>query len=167
MKKLLIGLSALVVLFVSGCAPSSSPTPKVSSDTASVTELKKACDLNDGDACSKIGVMYFAGKGVQRNHSEALKYYKKACGLNDNKACNMVGIIYEKGKKNYRQAVKYYHKACTLNEGFGCFLLAYSYDSGQGVKQDYRQATKYYRKSCDLSDENGCKAYKNMKKAGY
>lgn len=177
MKKLLVGLSAIVMLVLSGCATSSAPTPNVSSHEETHTKLpkdaaklKNACDLKDSNACSKLSAMYLAGKGVEKNPTKALKYSKKACTLNNNKSCVMTGLFYENGwsrKKNYSQAAKYYRKACKLNEGFGCFLLAFLYDGGRGVKQDYHQATKYYRKSCDLKDKNGCKAYKNMKKAGY
>jgi hypothetical protein len=49
--------------------------------------LNKACELSDGTGCRKIGDLYYEGKGLVQDYSEAKKYYMKACDLNDSVGC--------------------------------------------------------------------------------
>jgi TPR repeat protein len=37
----------------------------------------KACDLNDDNGCSNLGLMYEKGKGVKQDDFKALKFYLK------------------------------------------------------------------------------------------
>ena len=43
--------------------------------------FQKACDLNDGNGCSNLGLSYEEGRGVRKSNTKALKYYGKACDL--------------------------------------------------------------------------------------
>ncbi|MCW8820762.1 MAG: hypothetical protein OQK45_00930 [Sulfurovum sp.] len=86
MKKLLIGLSAFILL-LSGCG-----TPEVAGkhsigDGESLKQLKNACNLNDGFVCSRLGFLYMNGEDVKKNYLIAKKYYNKACALNDKAGC--------------------------------------------------------------------------------
>lgn len=194
MNKLLICLSALLVLFVSGCAPSSAPTPKkVDYDKSSeykknkkfykinsndAAKYKKACDLNNGSSCAKLGILYCKGDGVKKDKDMCKKYITKACELNDGMGCNHLGLIeiydspanwlfFYSRSQDYYFAAKYFAKACELNDGMGCNNLADAYKNGKGVKQDYSKAMKYYKKGCELGDTYGCGRYKELKRKGY
>ena len=124
MKKLLIGLSTLVVLLLSGCA-TPSPTGGVTGSNLE-TRLKKACDLNNGEACNNLGTIYMIGLGgTKKDYHKSIKYHRKACNLNDGAGCAGLGSKYEHGwgvKKDYSKAKKYYRKACDLNMAVGCKL---------------------------------------------
>ena len=126
MKKLLIGLSALVVLLLSGCA-TPSPTSGVTGSN-SETRLKKACDLNNGVACKRLGVLYRDGKGVKKDYSKAMNYFKKGCDLNHALACAYVSGLYQDGKgvkKDYSKAMKYMKKCCDLKDSTCCLVLLF------------------------------------------
>ena len=143
MKKLFIGLSAFFVLFFSGCA-TTSPTYKVVRGDYSLAQLIKACDLNDAQSCTVLGVIYRDGEDV-------IMYRNAAQGV----------------KKDYSKAKKYFRKACDLNDGNGCFSLATLHATGEGVKKDYSKAKKYYKKSCDMNSVVACEQYKKLKKEGH
>ena len=144
MRKLLIGLSTLLVLLLSGCA-TTSPTYKVVRGNYSKTQLKEACDLNDAKACTVLGVIYRDGEDVK------FMYPIAAQGV----------------KKDYSKAKKYFSKACGLNDGNGCYSLGYLYYTGEGVKKDYSKAKKYFSKSCDVNSAAGCEKYEKLKKEGH
>ena len=124
MKKLLVSLLALVVLLLSGCGTPEMADKRYVGDGESLRQLKKACDLNDGFVCSRLGFLYMNGEGVKKNYSKAKRYYSKACDLNDKSGCYMLGFFYEYGsgglEQNYLNAKKYYSKACDLNVTKGC-----------------------------------------------
>jgi TPR repeat protein len=44
-------------------------------DSKAVKFYQKACDLNDGNGCSNLGLMYEEGKGVKQDDSKAVKFY--------------------------------------------------------------------------------------------
>ena len=139
MKKLVVGLTTIFMLLVSGCATSSAPTPNVSSHNETHTKLpkdavkyKKACDLNDGKACFELSRFYHKNIGVKQNALDAL------------------------------QERKYLKKSCDLNYGLGCFTLGATYLSKSPIsEQEFLEGKKYFKKACDLNYSMGCYFYKN------
>lgn len=166
MKKLLISLSVLFVLFFSGCAPSSLPKPKSNTqriiDNKVLNDLpkyKKACSLNNGFGCREAGVFYDNGYGVKQDYLKAKKYYRKACSLNYGSGCTDLGRLYYHGrgvKQDYLKAKTYYRKACYLNDSNGCILVGGLYKDGKGVKQDSSEANTYFGIACALKNQTGC-----------
>jgi len=124
MKKIFIGLSVFLILLLNGCGTPDISDKKYVGDGESLKQLKKACDLNDGFVCSRLGVLYMNGEGVKKNESKAKRYYRKACSLNDKTGCYMLGVFYEYGygglEQNHLKAKEYYKKACDLNVSKGC-----------------------------------------------
>ncbi|WP_423752488.1 tetratricopeptide repeat protein [Helicobacter pylori] len=47
--------------------------------------FEKACELNDGDGCSALGLMQYDGIGITRNEKQAIENFKKSCKLGDEK----------------------------------------------------------------------------------
>jgi len=164
MKKLLIGLSALVLLLLSGCSWRSWLPPGPYSDALAKREYvsiyKKDCALNDGRGCYFLAYRYSMGYGVKRNKSKSVKYYSKACALNNGRGCSTLGKCFEDGKcglkKNISKALIYYHKACDLNYHAGCSILGWRYLLGNNVKKDDAKAKMYLRKACDLGNTYSC-----------
>ena len=123
-EKLLVSLLALVVLLLSGCGTPEMADKRYVGDGESLRQLKKACDLNDGFVCSRLGFLYMNGEGVKQNYSKAKRYYSKACHQNEKSGCYKLGFFYEYGsgglEQNNSNAHKYYSKACDLNVTKGC-----------------------------------------------
>lgn len=128
----------------------------------SVAKLKKSCDLNNGQECANLGMLYADGEGVKQNYTKARKYFKKACDLNNGMGCSYHGIIYLRAlgvKMNTSLGTKYVQRGCDLNDGEGCFQLgAFIY---QG--KDNKKAKKYLKKACKLKHALGCFSYEIYK----
>lgn len=104
------------LLLLIGCA--------VVSFANSVSEkLAQDCDLNDYVACYNLGVLYYKGQEVEKNHKKALEFYTKACDLKFPSACNNLGVSHYKGlgvEQDYKKAFAFYAKACDLGLQQGC-----------------------------------------------
>ena len=84
---------------------------------------EKACNLNDGGACSNLGLLYAKGEVVIQDYSKANSYFEKACNLNHGGGCYNLGFLYAKGKgvrQNKTTAKWYFGKACDYGDQDGC-----------------------------------------------
>jgi len=150
MKKLLMSLSVLVGLLITGCA-TSSPSVGVTESTA----LKEVSGVKNGVKYFKLAEQY----NKKRDSVNTLKYLHKACDLNYGKGCYFLGTFYEIGegtRKDYVKASRYYKKGCDLNNDVACYRLGNLYYQGQGVKKNQLKASKYYKKGCDMNVPASC-----------
>ncbi|NOQ32489.1 MAG: hypothetical protein GQ570_15390 [Helicobacteraceae bacterium] len=102
---------------------------------------EKACELNSGKACNKIGLAYGNGDEIRADYNKAVTYYKKSCKNSYGYGCYNLVIAYQKGKmvkQNYSLAEKY-----------------------------AKQAKKLFAKDCDQRDSDACKRYKELLDAGF
>lgn len=56
--------------------------------TKAVEIYKKLCEAKEAKACSSLGLMYRAGKGVSEDANLSKQFYKKACDAGDTSACS-------------------------------------------------------------------------------
>lgn len=66
------------------------------------------------DAQYNLGIMYYHGEGVPKNHDEALHWFHLAAEQNDADAQYNLGFMYGKGegtKKDQRQSLEWFQKA--------------------------------------------------------
>ncbi|WQZ22313.1 sel1 repeat family protein [Helicobacter pylori] len=88
--------------------------------------FEKACDLNIGDGCENLGVLYTTGRGVEKDSTKAAQFCSKACNLNNSWGCGFLGFLYEYGQgveKNLTKAAYFYSKACKLGFQKTCEIL--------------------------------------------
>jgi TPR repeat protein len=109
-------------------------------DFKAVKFYQKACDLNSGDGCSFLGLMYGKGKGIKQQPLPSFKphtFWKNLSALKSSCLTPLPFSYISKGvKQDDFKALKFYQKACDLNLGVSCFQLGFMYDRGNGVKQD-------------------------------
>lgn len=75
--------------------------------------LAKA-QAGDMDAQYNLGIMYYHGEGVGRDHAEALKWFHLAAEQNDPEAQYNLGFMYGRGEgteKNHRLSMEWFQKA--------------------------------------------------------
>ena len=146
-------LSIIFIIFVS----------VILSFAANIDELKKAAEQGDAQAQFILGVCYAFGKGVEKNPTEAVKWYRKAAEQGCAPAQFGLGNCYENGngvEKNLNEAVKWYRKAAEQGYASAQLNLGYCYDFGEGVIQNKIKAYAWYA----LASKNGHeKASKNMR----
>jgi len=61
-----------------------------------------------------LGLIYANGEGIEKNLTEAMKWYRKAAEQGHASAQNNLGVMYDNGKgveKNLTEAMKWYRKA--------------------------------------------------------
>ena len=62
---------------------------------------QEACNMNgpvnDGLGCGILGSLYYNGRGVKQDYSQAKTYYEKACNLNEGLGCSSLGVLYYNG----------------------------------------------------------------------
>jgi TPR repeat protein len=136
MKKFFISLSAILLLFVSGC--SSKPVNFYTGEGETLTQLEKSCNSNDAKRCVNLGAEYFYGVSVRRDIEKAEKYFSKACNMNLGAGCYNLGTInkYRWIKTRYdgyrEMANKYFAKGCALGDVGKCNENSRWYDGETG-----------------------------------
>lgn len=109
-------------------------------------------DSGNAEAQYKLALCYERGTGgVEKNISEALKWYIKAANQNYPDALNAVGNYYLNGygglRENNEEAVRWYKKAVVYNHAEAYYNLAYCYLEGWGVEINKFEAARLFRKS--------------------
>ena len=117
-----------------------------------IFSLRKAAEQGYATAQCNLGYCYQYGQGVDKDETEAVKWYRKAAEQGYATAqCNL-GYCYKYGHgvdKDETEAVKWYRKAAEQSYARAQCNLGYCYDHGQGVDKDETEAVKWYRKAAE------------------
>nr|WP_314090813.1 tetratricopeptide repeat protein [uncultured Campylobacter sp.] len=121
---------------------------------------QKACDDNEGIACSNLGSLH--QKLKSKEESEILKIFMKSCKLGNKYGCYNAANFYRLGRgteHDFAAARKLYEKSCLeLNHAQSCSNLGGMYQFSLGVKtDDSKTAKKFYKMGCEMGDEIGCR----------
>lgn len=121
---------------------------------------QKACDDNEGIACSNLGSLH--QKLKSKEESEILTIFAKSCKLGNKYGCYNAANFYRLGRgteHNFAAARKLYEKSCLeLNHAQSCSNLGGMYQFSLGVKTaDSKMAKKFYKMGCEMGDEIGCR----------
>lgn len=121
---------------------------------------QKACDDNEGIACSNLGSLH--QKLKSKEESEILTIFAKSCKLGNKYGCYNAANFYRLGRgteHDFAAARKLYEKSCLeLNHAQSCSNLGGMYQFSLGVKTaDSKMAKKFYKMGCEMGDEIGCR----------
>ena len=122
MKKILLaGILLAVILLI---------RMNMSLSMEKIEDYKKSCDSGNTSACNKLGLIYYAGRGVKQDDLKAVELYTKACNGGEATACSSLGFMYRNGigvKRDNLKAIKFYTKACNAGDTPGCRILGIMY----------------------------------------
>lgn len=93
--------------------PQEAATPQGSDQFQKYLVKAQAGDM---DAQYNLGIMYYHGEGVDRDHEQALKWFHLAAEQNDPEAQYNLGFMYGRGegaKKNHRMSMEWFQKAAS------------------------------------------------------
>jgi TPR repeat protein len=79
-----------------------------------VMDCRKAAEKGNMISQTRLGEMYYYGKGVPRDYVEAMKWLLKAAEQGHVDAYYILGFMYEEGKgvaQDHAEAVKWFQKA--------------------------------------------------------
>jgi hypothetical protein len=147
---------ALILLAIN-FLPSVVPVKKFATltDATYITYYKKACDLEDSEACNDLGDIYFKDK----DYSDAVEFYKQSCTLENAEGCNNLAYMLDEGlgiERHNWQALKLYEKACKAGNMRSCYNVGAMYFKGEGARKNYYKAAHFFKKSCNSDIASGC-----------
>ena len=96
-------------------------------------------EQGDSRAQSLLGLIYFEGRGVQRDEAEAMKWYRRAADQGDAEAQLKIGDMYFEGRgvpQDYSEAAQRYRLAADRGNAVAQYNLGISYARGDGEPQD-------------------------------
>lgn len=117
-----------------------------------ITRLKPFAERGSAKAQSYLGSMYESGRGVERNYTEAIRWFLMAAEQSDAYSQSHLGYLYEKrlgAGRDEKVAAQWYAKAAEQGDDFSQARLAGMYRDGRGVAQDFQQAANWFSKAAD------------------
>ncbi len=124
-----------------------------------VEQFQRACDAENADGCTGLGLAYLDGKGVPVEPEKAVPLLTRACDGGSLRGCNGLANAYLDGQgiaMDEAKARSLYQRACDGNEVRGCINLAPFYTAGRGVPKDHARAFSLYERACKGGRSDGC-----------
>ena len=122
-------------------------------------------EQGDTIAQTDLGDMYYNGKGVTQNYSEAIKWYRKAADQGYMVAQDKLGDMYRDGigvAVDYEEAWKWYRQS--VAQGYRGAQASYGvmYKNGYGVEKNYAKAIEWYSKAGEQGDFSAVNTVGNL-----
>lgn len=108
---------------------------------------------NNRKANYELGKIYYSGKYIEKNYSEALKFLKVAAEQGHSASQEYVADIYYDGcgtEVDYVEARKWYELAAKNNRAYAFKQLGFIYYYGEGVQENDDEAFKYFSLAAGL-----------------
>lgn len=116
----------------------------------SFDEVQKKAQGGDAEAQYNLGVMYYNGSGVTKDHKQAAKWYKEAADQGLAKAQVNLGELCRYGlgaPRSYVTAVEWYEKAANQGHLPGMYHLGWMYYYGMGASNKEAQGIALFEKA--------------------
>ena len=56
-----------------------------------------SCNESEAESCFSLGMMYYRGDGVRKDHFKAIEYFRKACDLSNEAGCKNYATLKNQG----------------------------------------------------------------------
>jgi TPR repeat protein len=93
----------------------------------------------DARAQSLLGLIYYRGRGVAQDHSEAVKWFLSAAEQGDMAAQFYLGVMFSKGEgvpQDFSEGAKWYLLAADRGDAAAQYNLGIAYATGDGGEPD-------------------------------
>jgi len=115
----------------------------------------KSAEMGHDNAQYNLGLMYRAGKGVEKDLQKSAYWYKKAAEQGEAKARFELGRMYEYGQgvdKNIKKALYWYGQAAKQGYLEAQTTLASLYHYGYNMESDFEKAFYWYEQAARSGD---------------
>ena len=100
--------------------------------------------------------MYLEGRGVDKNETEATKFYKKSCEMGFDYSCTKYKRLTHTFEP-FEDQMDECKKKRTESEKSDCYYdVALRYARGEGVQEDTKKAARAFEASCEANNPMGC-----------
>jgi len=118
---------------------------------------KEQAEKGDAKAQYRLAQMYASGNQVEKDNTEALKWYRKAAEQGFADAQAKLGDLYRLGQsgveRHYIESAKWYLKAAQKSHVGAQIELGEAYLAGQGVLKDVAEAYAWFNLAATKSEE--------------
>lgn len=114
--------------------------------------FEKAAISGHAQAQSLLSVLYFNGKGVEKNEKKGMFWLNKAIVQNNPWAFQILGEKYFHGEgvvQDYAKAFELFTKGADLGDPCAQHSLAFMYAQGKAIKEDFSKALFFLKKAAD------------------
>ena len=132
-------LKGLLVVLIAGAVG----LPLLSYGQDDLSAWRAKAEQGDATAQALMGSVYYLGRSVPQNYTEAVKWFRLAAYQGHAVAQYTLGLSFYSGKgvpQDYQEAVKWFRLAAEQGETDAQASLGVIYFSGEGVPRDYVQA---------------------------
>ena len=151
MRALFLMTLLVALAFPSGQAPAS---PRIDIPAEELHTLRTQANQGVAEAQTNLGLLYYDGRGVPRDYTQAREWFEKAAPQGDANAQYNLGVMYdfEKGvPQDFEKARRWYEKAAAQGHVGALNNLGGLYEFGHGVSQDSVRAYMWYHVAATLS----------------
>jgi S1-C subfamily serine protease len=137
----------LVLGLLTGSLLATASLSAQTTQTNNFQELKAKAEKGDASAQGRLGMIYLTADGVERNNSEAFKFFNLAAKQGDEAGLKGLCMCYEGGYGvpiDYAKAFEITRKLAEAGDNNEQRNLGIKYEDGTGVRQDYVEAYKWY-----------------------
>ena len=110
---------------------------------------RRGADLDDVSSQTHLAEMYLEGWGVERDLSQALRWFMPSAQRGYPLSEYKVGLVYQRGDSRVRRdlplAIEWFNKAAAHGFARAQNDLGVLYERGEGVGRDYEEAARWYR----------------------
>jgi hypothetical protein len=112
-------------------------------------------EQGNAEAQTKLGHLYYYGRGVPKSYSESVRWFKKAADQGYAKGQDDFGSMYYYGEgvpQDYTIALVWFRKAADQGDRWAQDMLGTMAYYGRGMPQDYPESLRWYHKAADQGD---------------
>lgn len=125
---------------------------KLAKDTKDANSFRSAAEAGDAMAQCSLGQRYQNGRGVPKDHTEAVNWFRKAAEQGNATAQLFLAESYNSGHgvaQNHEVAVVWFRRAARGGHVHAQLRLGMCYRDGLGVTQDDAEAVIWYRAAAE------------------
>ncbi|HST11681.1 MAG TPA: tetratricopeptide repeat protein [Terriglobales bacterium] len=126
--------------------------------TEDARSSRRRAEQGDAKAQFDLASMYYYGRGVPQDYTEAIAWYRKAADQGNGKAEYGLSFMYRESKgvpQDYNQAIDWCRRAADHGYARAQYALGNTYYYGWQMSQDYASAVAWYRKAAEQGDAEG------------
>ncbi len=124
----------------------------------SIDVYRHAAERGDADARMRLGLMFYEGEEVQRDHGEAARWFRLAANDDVPAGQAALGYLHEQGlgvTQDFGQALTWYRRAAEEKHPWAQYRLGMMYRDGRGVTRNSDEAVRLLTAAAKQGDVAG------------
>lgn len=116
----------------------------------SIVEHLRAIELGHDRAMVVLGLMHWAGQGVDKDLDRARMFFEEAWDRGESAAGTALAAMYREGasvEQDYGAALRWYQDAASRGNDWAMYNIGEMYETGKGVDADIREAVRWYTRA--------------------